>query len=56
MYLDTDCNIVSLLSSLELEAIGNRSVRLVTVSVWFHESGFSFSNLAVHFSSLFWFL
>ncbi len=36
--------------------LNNRSVRLVTVSVWFHESGFSFLNLAVHFSSLFWFL
>ncbi len=33
-----------------------RSVPLVSVSVWFYESGFGFSNLAVRFSSLFWFL
>ncbi len=31
----------------------NKSVRLVVVSMWFHEFGFGFSNLAVRFSSLF---
>ncbi len=30
-----------------------RSVRLVAVSMWFRESGFDYSNLAVHFGSLF---
>ncbi len=37
------------------EKKGNRSFRLVSVSVCFHESGFGFSNLAVRFSLLFWF-